>query len=235
MPIFILCQKLFFIGMFSKESSRVKAFLFTILASTLLVAVSPQLPQGLALLAIGFLIIIIFNFFALAENNLSKYAAFCFIVQLGYVVLDIGIAVASGKAPYLAGIQAANFFFAGSLFLASIKGKDFNNLKTNNYSLIGIAVSAMALAGLPGFNLFVGEYFLYILAFDLNPVILGICFLCSLLTLFACLKIVSHAFSQGIQEKPSAFLKLKIIPLSAICIILGIIPWIQIMIFEAII
>jgi formate hydrogenlyase subunit 3/multisubunit Na+/H+ antiporter MnhD subunit len=209
-----------------------KSFLFSIILSIVFILSAPFVNNYALLLSLSFGIIIIFNIKALFEKNFKKYFALGFMVQAGYVLLDASISGLSGKSPFVGFLQLINFSIPGVLLIMSAKGNDFNSMKLNNYSLLGIFVACLALAGLPGFNLFVGEYFLYIMAYDIHPALLMLCFICSILTLITYLRLISHASASIYHKKPSALFKFSSSFLSILCIILGIAPWIQMALFE---
>ncbi len=208
------------------------SFLLSIILSVILMLIANHIANYSFFIILSILCIIVFNLKALLEKNFKKYFFFGFMVQASYVLLDASIGGFSGKSPFLGFLQLMNFSIAGLLLIISVKGNDFNSLKINNYSLAGIVVSCLALAGFPGFNLFVGEYFLYILAYDIHPFLLMLCFICSLLTLFTYLRLISHACSSNFSGKPSFFLKIGSVLLAALCIIMGVMPFIQKELFE---
>jgi len=212
-----------------------KGFIILLFISALIVLSAEKINNYSLLLFLAFAAIIFFNIKSLAENDLNKYIFYGFLVQAGYVILDVSISGLAGKSAYFGFVQLANFLLAGLLLLVSVKGKDFKSIKFNNYLLAGILISCLALAGVPGLNLFVGEYFLYTFAYNIHPLLLCACFVCSLLTLLTYLKLVSYACAGAHHEAPGSLLKAGIIILCLTCIILGVFPWIQTGLIEAII
>jgi formate hydrogenlyase subunit 3/multisubunit Na+/H+ antiporter MnhD subunit len=212
-----------------------KGFIALIILNIISLFIMEKINNFYIFLTLSFFLIIFFNIKAISENDLKKYIFYGFVVQSAYVILDSSISGIIGKSSYFGIVQLLNFTLAGILLIVSVRGSSFQNLKINNYSLFGILVSCLALAGLPGFNLFVGEFYLYVYSYTINPLILCACFICSLLTLLTYLNLISHACAKTIYEKPSKLFKANIIILSLTCIILGIIPKIQIQLIEALI
>lgn len=213
-----------------------KGFIISIILSIAIVfAVNQFISQSYYFLIVSFILIAFFNIMALKEKDLGKYVFFGFMVQAAYVLLDSSASALAGKTPFLGFLQLGNYLLAGLLFIISINAKNFNDFKMDNYSYAGILVSSLALAGLPGFNIFVSEFYIYSFAYSISPFFLGICFICSLMTLLAYLRIVSHSFFSKKSKIKSFPRKIAIPALCIICIILGAIPWIQSAIMGAIV
>lgn len=228
----MLSEVLYYINDFFNIMFK-RGFIALIILSVLFLFILDKFNNFYIFLTLSFFLIIFFNIKAISESDLKKYIFYGFIVQAAYVLLDSSISGILGKSTYFGIVQLLNFTLAGILLIISVRGSSFNNLKINNYSLLGILVSCLALAGLPGFNLFVGEFLLYVYAYTISPLILCLCFVCSLLTLLTYLNLISHACAKTVYEKPSNLFKANIVILSLMSIILGIIPKIQILLIEA--
>lgn len=116
------------------------------------------------------------------ENGLKRFLVFSNLLQLAFVALDLSVASISGKLEVLGTVQIFNYTFAGLLLFLTI-GVLSRNLHHNTISgmegrfycekhnATGAVIAGLSLVGLPGLNIFVAEYFLFVAAFAINPMI----------------------------------------------------------------
>jgi formate hydrogenlyase subunit 3/multisubunit Na+/H+ antiporter MnhD subunit len=158
-------------------------------------------------------------------------------IQILYVVLDLSVAKMLGRMDGAANIQIFNYTFAGlALFLtlgllsfgkwrvSQLEGSWFRN-KWND---IFATVACLSLAGLPAFNMFVGEWAFFTSSYAVAPVItlLGIF---AALTLFIMYYKVVYVLLVGEGSPRHVARPLTAVngALAAACVVLGLLPWLQ--------
>lgn len=182
---------------------------------------------------------------AIFEDNLKRFLIYSNIIQLMFVLLDLTIAKLSGKIATLGTIQIFNYTFAGLLFFLTLGVLSRDNKRKNVSSLQGTfyenklnglfaIIAAISLAGLPGLNIFVSEWFLFKASFLINPIIALFGIFIALLLFIMYFKIV-NVVSVGNFEKSK--LSLKQITyvnavLAIICLVFGLLPQIQLFILN---
>ncbi len=158
------------------------AFFIAIAAMYLIMQSGVQLEQGLMIPFAVFCIlgIIICSGLGLFDKSFMKYVLYSTIIQFFYFLLDVSTALLIGKSVWFAILQFLNFMLAGGLFaivmtiLYSAVRKDempeYAGLYDRNQLLIvALAVCCLALGGMPGFNIFVGEFLIYSSLFTVHP------------------------------------------------------------------
>lgn len=182
---------------------------------------------------------------AIFEDNLKRFLIYSNIIQLMFVLLDLTIAKLSGKIATLGTIQIFNYTFAGLLFFLTLgvlsrdnKRKSVSGLQGTFYEnkLNGLfaIIAAISLAGLPGLNIFVSEWFLFKASFLINPIIALFGIFIALLLFIMYFKII-NVISVGNFEKSKFSLK-QITYVNAvlaiICLVFGLLPQIQLFILN---
>lgn len=186
-------------------------------------------------------IVCAFGILGVFENDIRKYLFYSNTLQIFFVLLDLSVGAAAGKLDILGAIQILNYTIAGLLFFLSIgiisrngmymeidklEGRYYSDKKNAACSII----SGLSLVGLPGLNIFVSEFFLFAIAFEINPLI-------SILGVFAALILfimyfkIPYVLLVGREQptiKTSKTLTMFNIALCFACIILGIFPQLQI-------
>jgi len=179
------------------------------------------------------------------ENDLKKYLIYSNAIQLIFVLLDLGIAKLSQKITTLGTIQIFNYSFAGLLLFITlgILSRD-NRLKKistlqgsyyrNKFNGMFAVIAALSLAGVPGLNLFVSEWFLFKASFIINPIITIFSIFVALLLFIMYFKIVNvllvgNVESKELSKKPLIYLNAI---LAIICLIFGLLPQIQLYILD---
>lgn len=182
---------------------------------------------------------------AIFEDNLKKYLIYSNIIQLMFVLLDLTIAKMTQKISTLGAIQIFNYTFAGLLFFLTLGVLSRDNQRKNISSLQGTyyedklnglfsVIAAISLAGLPGLNIFVSEWFLFKASFLINPVITLFGIFIALLLFIMYFKII-NVISVGNFNSSNVSLKhityVNFI-LAVICLIFGLLPQVQLYILN---
>ena len=182
---------------------------------------------------------------AIFEDNLKRYLIYSNAIQLTFVLLDLTIAKLSQKITTLGTIQIFNYTFAGLLFFLTLGILSKDNRKKSISSLQGAfyedklnglfaVVAAISLAGLPGLNIFVSEWFLFKASFLISPVITLFGIFIALLLFIMYFKIV-NVISVGNFEQTK--IRMKYITyvngvLVVICLVFGLLPKLQLLILD---
>jgi len=191
------------------------------------------------------ILICVLGIMGIFEDNLKKYLIYSNVIQLAFVLLDLSVAKMAGKITTLGTIQIFNYTFAGLLLFLTLgilsednKMKKISSLDGSYYrdkynSLFSI-ISALSLAGLPGLNIFVSEWYLFKTSFMFNPIITIFGVFAALLLFVMYFKIANILFIG--ESKP---LKRNIKPLiylngifAIICLLFGLLPQLQIYILN---
>lgn len=189
----------------------------------------------------------IISVIAIFEDNLKKYLVYSNIIQLIFVLLDLTIAKMGQKISTLGTIQIFNYTFAGLLFFLTLGVLSRDNQRKSISSLQGTfyedklnglfsVIAAISLAGLPGLNIFVSEWFMFKASFLINPVITLLGIFLALLLFIMYFKII-NVISVGNFD--SSIVSMKNITyvnaiLVIICLIFGLLPQIQIYILNGV-
>jgi formate hydrogenlyase subunit 3/multisubunit Na+/H+ antiporter MnhD subunit len=175
--------------------------------------------------------------FGIFENKLKKYLLISNIIQILFVVLDLSVVKMLGKMGVLSTVQIFNYTFAGltffltlwifgrkKVFVHELEGSYF----TSRANDIFATIACLSLAGLPAFNMFVSEWFLFIASFAINPIITILGIFIALLLFIMYYKVVYVLLvGEGRQKTiPQPITILNGI-LALICIILGLLPQLQ--------
>jgi len=182
---------------------------------------------------------------AIFEDNLKKYLVYSNFIQLMFVLLDLTIAKLGQKITTLGTIQIFNYTFAGLLFFLTLGVLSKDNKRQYISSLQGTfyedklnglfaVIASISLAGLPGLNIFVSEWFLFKASFLINPAIALFGIFIALLLSIMYFKII-NVISVGNFD--SSKISLKHITyvnglLAIICLILGLLPQVQVYILN---
>jgi len=216
------------------------AMLF-ILMSGLEIAPELEIPAAVAsITAIG-----LFSIIGLFDRSIIRYAFYSAIIQFGYFALDVSTAFLIDKSVWFAIIQLINFAVAGCLFalivslLHNVVGKDrmpeYAGMYEKNQGLVlALAISCLALGGMPGFNIFVGEFIIYSSLFTIHPALTLAAVFASLVCFIFYFRICYVMFA-GKAEKTIklGFLSKAFVGLLAILIIvLGVVPHILFKVLE---
>lgn len=185
------------------------------------------------------------SIFGLFEESFMKYIFYSTAIQFSYFALDVGTAFLIGKSVWFAILQFINFGIAGGLFaiamtllynkLKAARVRDYAGLYDNNQFLVLVlAISCLSLGGMPGFNIFVGEYLIYASLFTIHPALtLGAVFaglVCFLFYFRICYVLFAGKTNTEIQL--GIVSKTILALLSLLVILLGIIPHILLTILE---
>ena len=182
---------------------------------------------------------------AIFEDNLKKYLIYSNAIQLMFVLLDLTIAKLSQKITTLGTIQIFNYTFAGLLFFLTLgilskdnRKKSISGLQGTFYEdkLNGLfaVVAAISLAGLPGLNIFVSEWFLFKASFLINPVITLFGIFIALLLFIMYFKIVNVISVGNFEPSKNHMKHITYVNgiLAAICLIFGLLPQLQLLILD---
>ena len=170
------------------------------------------------------------------ENNLKRYLIYSNAIQLTFVLLDLGIAKLSQKITTLGTIQIFNYTIAGLLFFISLGVLSRNGRLKGIDKLNGgfAIISALSLAGLPGLNIFVSEWFLFKASFLINPIITIFGIFAALLLFIMYFKIVNVLLTgeSEVQRRPMKLLIYTNSILAFLCLLFGLIPQTQLYILN---
>lgn len=176
--------------------------------------------------------------FGIFEKRLKQYLLLSNLIQILFVVLDLSITKLYGEYGILSTIQIFNYTFAGLTFFLTIGvfGKDKNLLSqlegswfASRWNDIFATVSCLSLAGLPAFNMFVSEWFLFTHAFTINPIVTVFGIFAALLLFIMYYKVVYVLLvGEGKTKRIPKHITYLNGGLALTCILLGLIPWIQI-------
>ncbi len=223
------------------------AFFIAIAAMYLIMQSGVQLEQGLMIPFAVFCIlgIIICSGLGLFDKSFMKYVLYSTIIQFFYFLLDVSTALLIGKSVWFAILQFLNFMLAGGLFaivmtiLYSAVRKDempeYAGLYDKNQLLIvALAVSCLALGGMPGFNIFVGEFLIYSSLFTVHPALtLGAVFaglICFIFYFRICY--VMFAGKSETEIKQNVLVKIILVLMALKIVLLGVVPQILLGILE---
>ncbi len=182
---------------------------------------------------------------AIFEDNLKKYLIYSNFIQLMFVLLDLTIAKLSQKITTLGTIQIFNYTFAGLLLFLTLGVLSKDNKRKNISSLQGTfyenklnglfaVIAAISLAGLPGLNIFVSEWFLFKASFLINPVITLFGIFIALLLFIMYFKIINVISVGDFDLSKSSIKQITYVNgiLAILCLIFGLLPQIQLFILN---
>ena len=196
----------------------------------------------LILIALGSLIVIsVWGILGIFEDHLLRFLWLSNLIQLSFVVTDLAVAKLAGKIEVLGTIQVFNYTIAGLLLFITIgvlsknaKTKSISKLEGLYYADPKIAIFAiiagLSLAGLPGLNIFVSEWYLFIASYGFSPVFTLLGIFAALILFILYLKIVYMLLVGRAHERIKQPWIITIITglLAAACIIFGVLPGLQI-------
>lgn len=192
-----------------------------------------EIPFALvSILAIGASSII-----GLFERSILRYAIYSAVIQFGYFLLDLSTALLIDKSIWFAILQLINFTIAGLLFAVAISilynqkreddVREYAGFYENNQFLVlCLCVGALSLGGMPGFNIFVGEYLIYSALFSVHPALTLLAVFASLVAFIFYFRIcyVMFAGTMGKAIRLGILSRSVMALLSLAVIVLGVIP-----------
>tara|TARA_Y100000034_G_scaffold26979_4_gene32137 strand:- start:5167 stop:6021 length:855 start_codon:yes stop_codon:yes gene_type:complete len=203
-----------------------------------------QIPILMIIITISLIIMCLLSVLGILEKNIKKYLIISNLIQFIFVILDLSVAKATGTIGSLGIIQIFNYTLAGTLFFLTLiilnkeKLNKFKDIQGYYYKdhIIGIFViiACISLAGLPGLNIFVSEWLLFVKAFTIDPAITIIGIFIALLLFIMYFKVIYILISKySIHKQKSHLLpKMYVILLGVLCLIFGIIFKLQFYIFD---
>jgi formate hydrogenlyase subunit 3/multisubunit Na+/H+ antiporter MnhD subunit len=205
--------------------------------------VDPQL--GLYLAIISIFVIGAISIMGIFKRSILTYAVYSTGIQFAYFTLDASTAILIGKSLWFAIIQFINFAVAGLPFVlvitllylkfGKIQIRSYCGLfEKNQFLTIVLLISCLSLGGMPGFNIFVGEYIIYKSLFDIHPALTLATVFASLVAFIFYFRICYVLMAGKSDEKMNLGLPMKILLaiFSVAIIVLGIIPQILFGILE---
>ena len=191
--------------------------LFTLFGATV-----STVTTGWILIVFALLTIFIGVTMALVQSDIKRLIAFGAVSQIGYMLLGVGVGLATIAAKPAYGLVAMQggifhmindaacigllFFVAGAVSRAA-KTRDLNRMgglaHTMKYTSVFFIIGAFALAGVPPFNGFASKFLIYEASFKLSPVLAIVAILSSILLLAVFLKAFQGAFL-GPRPAPDA-------------------------------
>jgi formate hydrogenlyase subunit 3/multisubunit Na+/H+ antiporter MnhD subunit len=183
--------------------------------------------------------------FGIFEQRLKKYMLMSNIIQILFVVLDLSVTKLLGKMGVLSTIQIFNYTFAGLTFFLTLwifgrKKVLINELEGSYFASrandIFATIACLSLAGLPAFNMFVSEWFLFVGSFVITPIITVLGIFLALLLFIMYYKIV-YVLLVGEARQKSIPQPVTVVNgiLALVCVILGLLPWLQLEILTRVI
>jgi len=204
-----------------------------------------ETPFIFSVVILSVFLICVLAIMGIFESDLKKYLIYSNAIQLTFVLLDLGVAKLSQKISTLGTVQIFNYTFAGLLFFITLGILSEDNKRKSISSLYGsyyrdkwnsvfAIVAALSLAGLPGLNIFVSEWFLFEAAFEINPIITIFGIFAALL-LFVMYFKIANIILVG-EDKPYRRSIKYLIYINAIfaflCLFLGMLPQVQLYILD---
>jgi len=183
--------------------------------------------------------------FGIFEKRLKQYLVLSNIIQILFVVLDLSVTKMYGEYGILSTIQVFNYTFAGLTFFLTIGlfARDKNLLSqlegsffASRWNDVFATIGCLSLAGLPAFNMFVSEWFLFTHAFSINPIISILGIFAALLLFIMYFKVVYVLLvGEGKTKKIPIILTLINGILAFICILFGLFQQIKLFILGSLI
>ncbi|OFZ46492.1 MAG: hypothetical protein A2381_02165 [Bdellovibrionales bacterium RIFOXYB1_FULL_37_110] len=241
----------------------IKTGIYGILRTILLIGV-PGLSWGIVLIILGALSGVIGILFALAQHDIKRLLAYSSVENIGIILLGLGLGVVGIKtqSPVMGvlGLAGAflhilnHAFFKGLLFFGA--GSVIYATHTNRIDELGgilkrmpltgltFFIGSISICGLPPFNGFISELFIYMGSFkeivvgdfDNTSILLPIITILALVTIggLAALCFTKafsiiflgeprYKFNHEIKESP-AFIVYPMLVLCAICVMVGVFP-----------
>ncbi|MBD3210277.1 hypothetical protein GF318_02750 [Candidatus Micrarchaeota archaeon] len=181
----------------------------------------------------------------LFEKSIIRYAYFSAAIQFGYFMLDASTALLIDKSVWFAVIQFINFVIAGGLFAIVIsllyntvrkeQVPEYSGLYEKNQLLgLVLAVSCLSLGGMPGFNIFVGEYLIYGSLFAVHPALTLMAVFASLVAFIFYFRIcyVMFAGTESRKINCGIITKAVLVVLALLTVGLGMLPQILFRVLE---
>jgi len=217
--------------------------LFTLFGITVSAATTGWILIGFALLTIFVGVTM-----ALVQNDIKRLIAYGAVSQIGYMLLGVGVGLATIVAKPAYGLVAMQggifhmindaacigllFLVAGAISRAA-GTRDLNKMgglaHTMKYTSVFFVIGAFALAGVPPFNGFASKFLIYEASFKLSPFLAIIAILSSILLLAVFVKAFQGAFlgprpaSPGGGEAPLGML-IPMAVLTLVVIAFGLFP-----------
>lgn len=199
----------------------------------------------LAILSIFFITAV--SFIGIFKRSIITYAIYSSAIQFAYFTLDLSTAILIGKSLWFAVIQFINFAVAGLLFaliitilylrFGKIQMSSYVGLfEKNQFLSLALVIACLSLGGMPGFNIFVGEYIIYKSLFDIHPALTLAAVFASLIAFIFYFRICYVILAGKSEEKVDLpFLsKSALAVLSGLVVGLGIFPQVLFRVLEVV-
>ncbi|MFH2106198.1 MAG: proton-conducting transporter membrane subunit [Candidatus Micrarchaeota archaeon] len=208
---------------------------------------NPQIPSdyGVGMVVVSILAIILLSVFGLFAKSLMNYLACSILIQLAYFFLDLSTAVLIGKSLWFAVIQFINFVIVVTPFLLffylfhrTLKKKLFIEYaglyKKNQLLVLALCIIALSSGGMPGFNVFVGEFMIYSSLFAIHPFLTYFAVLAGLVCFFFYFRIC-YTLLVGNSKRVvyhSLPMKIVLVLFTTLSVVLGVVPQILFYVLE---
>jgi len=244
--IFILILFVFYREYTFGEFATLNMFTAVLLAWFFLNLYLTEIILPLYLIALSSLVVMtLLSIFGIFESRLKKYLVISNAIQIFFVVLDLSVVKMLGKMGILSTIQIFNYTFTGLLFFLTLwifgRKKIFIHELEGSYFAsrandIFATIACLSLAGLPAFNMFVSEWFLFVGSFVITPIITIMGIFIALLLFIMYYKIVYVLLvGEGRQKTIPRTITIVNGIIAVICIILGLLPQLQVEILSRVI
>ncbi|MBU0591918.1 hypothetical protein KKF81_00925 [Candidatus Micrarchaeota archaeon] len=230
-----------------RQVAPVIAFAIAVIVMYLILQQEVSISTELKIpLAVFFIFMIgIASLIGLFEKSIIKYGIYSAIIQFAYFMLDVSTALLIGKSIWFAVLQLINFIIAGSVFAIvilllykNVKKDDLRKYAglydKNQFLIFTLVISSLALGGMPGFNIFVGEYLIYGSLFTIHPALTIGAVFAGLLCFLFYFRICYTMFAGTVKNRivvgfPT---KLLLTVLTMLTLLLGLVPQILFRILE---
>jgi len=217
--------------------------LFTLYGLTISVA-----TLGWILVVLALLTIFVGVTMALIQNDIKRLIAFGAVSQIGYMLLGVGVGLATTAAHPGFGLVAMQggifhmindaacvglLFLSAGVIIRASGTRDLNKMGGLAHDLrlttVFFMIGSFALAGVPPFNGFASKLMIYESTFRFSPILAVIAILASILLLAVFLKVFQAAFLgprilTATHERPSPMMLATMGVLAAVVIAFGLFP-----------
>ncbi len=196
------------------------------------------------IISIILIIMCLLSVLGILEKNINKYLIYSNLIQFSFVIVDLSVAKYFNRIDSLGIIQIFNYVLAGSLFFITLimlnkdKSDSFKDIQGYYYKdhITGVfaIIACVSLAGLPGLNIFVSEWMLFVKSLSIDPAITVIGIFIALLLFIMYFKVIYILISNFKKEKlqQNILSRIYVIILGSLCLLFGIIFYLQFYIFD---
>jgi formate hydrogenlyase subunit 3/multisubunit Na+/H+ antiporter MnhD subunit len=204
-----------------------------------------QNPLSFFVAIISLILLCSLGIMGIFEKKMRSYLLLSNAIQILFVILDLSIVNLLGEFGPLSTIQIFNYVFAGLVFFLSMgifgRGKQFlyeleGSFFASRWNDVFASIACLSLAGLPAFNMFVSEWLLFTKSFTVAPMITVLGVFTALILFIMYYKVIYFLLTGKTRKKHIPFqITLLNGTLAVICLLLGILPHLQLKILSMLI